>query len=104
MALLNRLFASLQQRSLENPSTPLSAPDDCLFDVLGSFRASSGVNVNRETALTFDAYWRCIALISGDLAKLPLCVYRLTGDKKEKDDDHEAHDLLMHEANPDAHY
>gem|GEM_PF-349941 len=98
MGLLTTLFS----RSLENPSTPLSAPDDWLFDSLGSFRASSGVNVNRETALTYDAYWRCVALISGDVAKLPLCVYERQGKGKAEAEAHPAYRLLMYEACPDV--
>lgn len=89
------LGISRLRRSLENPSTPLSAPDDWLFDALGSFRASSGVNINRETALTYDAYFRCIALISGDVAKLPLYVCKRTADKGElHDEEHPAYAIL----------
>lgn len=101
MGLLTSLFA-LQKRSLENPSTPLSAPDDWLFDSLGSFRASSGVNVNRETALTYDAYWRCVSLISGDVGKTPLHVQVKEDDAWLHDEDHPAYYLLCHEANPEV--
>jgi HK97 family phage portal protein len=92
------LLVNLFRRSLENPSTPLSAPDDWLFDSLGSFRASSGVNVNRETALTLDTYFRCAALISGDAGKLPLLTYKKTGKGKEIDQDHAAYHLLYEES------
>jgi HK97 family phage portal protein len=70
------LLSGLWKRSLENPSTPLSAPDDWLFDALGSYRASSGVQVNHQTALTHGPIWRGVSLLSADVAKLPLCVYR----------------------------
>src|SRR5579884_716969 len=98
MGLLTTLFS----RSLENPSTPLSAPDDWLFDSLGSFRASSGINVNRETALTLDCYWRCVSLISGDVAKLPLHVYRRKkGGGKVEDEEHPAFRLVHYEFSPE---
>jgi len=97
MGLLTEIF----RRSLENPSTPLSAPDDWLFDSLGSFRASSGVNVNRETLLTWDAYWRCVNLISGDAAKLPLCVYQKTDTGKQHATDHDAYRLLRYKSCPE---
>jgi HK97 family phage portal protein len=92
------LLVSLFRRSLENPSTPLSAPDDWLFDSLGSFRASSGVNVNRETALTLDVFWRCVSLISGDVSRLPLYVYKRTDAGKEIDEGHPAYPLLAEDA------
>jgi HK97 family phage portal protein len=95
------LLTSLFRRSLENPSTPLSAPDDWLFDSLGSFRASSGVNVNRETALTYAPYWRCTSLLSGDVAKLPLCVYRVSDAGKEHDKTHPSYRLLRYQASPE---
>jgi HK97 family phage portal protein len=95
------LLTSLFRRSLENPSTPLSAPDDWLFDSLGSFRASSGVNVNRETALTYAPYWRCTSLLSGDVAKLPLCVYRTSERGKEHAKDHPAYRLLRYQTSPE---
>lgn len=99
MGLLTTLF---ERRSLENPSTPLSAPDDWLFDSLGSFRASSGVNVNRETALTYDAYWRCVALVSGDGAKIPCCIFKRVGKRRVEDETHSAYRLLKYEACPEV--
>lgn len=60
------------------------------------------MSVNRETALTFDAYWRCVSLISGDVAKLPLCVYERQGTGKIEAESHPAYRLLMYEACPDV--
>src|SRR5262249_43617300 len=65
-----------EKRTLENPSTPLSAPDDWLYDALGSYRASSGVNVNTQTALTLATVWRAVNLIAGDVGRLPLHLYK----------------------------
>jgi len=93
------LFARLK-RSLENPSTPLSAADDWLYDALGAYRASSGVSVNRETALTYAAVWRAVNLLAKDVGKLPLHVMRHDGDgKRKKDRKHPAYRLLRRSPN-----
>jgi HK97 family phage portal protein len=99
MPLLTSLFR--EKRSIENPSTPLSAADDWLYDALGAVRASSGVNVNRETALTYAAWWRGVNLISGDVAKLPVHVYRSQGGIKYPDTEHPAYFLLRRSPNRD---
>jgi HK97 family phage portal protein len=98
MGLLTQIF-DRQERSLENPSTPLSAPDDWLYDALGAVRASSGVNVNRETALTYAAWWRGVNLISRDVAKVPAFVYRRGKIGKKHDYDHPAYYLLRRQPN-----
>lgn len=98
MASLTRLL----RRSLENPSTPLSAPDDWLYDALGARRSSSGVRVNPQTALTYSAWWRGCDLISGGLAKLPLRVYRWQGKARQRATDHPAYKPLRHKANRDT--
>lgn len=50
-------------------------------------RTSSGVAVTKETALMLPAVWQAIAMISQDIAKLPLNLYR-----KKDDDDREIFD------------
>lgn len=93
-------FSGLFQRSIENPSTPLSSPDDWLYDALGSYRASSGVNVNHQTALTYAAVWRAVNLIAGDVAKIPVFIYRnLQEGGKAKAVEHPAFFLLRRMAN-----
>lgn len=96
MAFLVDLFAS---RSLENPSTPLSAPDDWLGDALGSFKASSGVRVNRETALTYSPIYKGVSLIAGDVGKLPMHVDRIEARGRIRHVEHPAYALLRWKPN-----
>ena len=84
-------------RSIENPSTPLSAPDDWLLDLAGG-ATSSGVAVTPQTALQYAPVWRAISLISKDVAKLPLVVYRRAGTGKDKATAHPAYRLLRYQA------
>jgi HK97 family phage portal protein len=96
MGLLTALF---QRRSIENPSTPLSSPDDWLYGALGAGKSSSGVNVNRETALTYSPFWRGVNLISKDVGKLPCKTERREGRAWVEATEHSAYGLLRHKAN-----
>jgi HK97 family phage portal protein len=92
-------FARSIARSLENPSTPLSDPDDWLYDALGGTPSDSGVRVTTETALTYSPFWRGVNLISRDVAKLGLHVYKRVGNGKERATDHPAYKLLRYKPN-----
>jgi HK97 family phage portal protein len=91
-----------EQRSLENPAIALNDPS--AFDALGiSGRpVSSGIKVDRRAALTYDAIWRGVSLISNAVAKIPLHVYRHLG-KGLKDPDltHPAYRLLYRKPCPE---
>lgn len=93
------LLTRLLRRSIENPSTPLSAPDDWLGDALGSFKSSAGTRVNRETAITLSAMWRGVNLISRDTGKLPTVVEKRAGAGWERAVTHPAYSLLRHKPN-----
>lgn len=65
--------------SIENPSMDLNDP--ATYDLLtGGAESHSGVRVNESKALTHPAVWQAINLISGDIASLPLEVFRLEPD------------------------
>lgn len=93
------LTAIWQRRSLENPSTPLSDPDDWLLDALGAGPATTGVRVNRKSALTYSAFWRGVNLIAASVAKLPLFVYAREGPGKRRAPEHPAYYLLRKKPN-----
>ena len=94
------LLTPLLRRSLENPSTTLSDPDDWLIDTLGGGRTSSGLTVNTRTAMTYAAVWRAVSLIARDVAKVPLLTYeRRTGGGRERAIDHPAFRLLRRKPN-----
>lgn len=90
----------IEERSLENPSSTLADPEEWLVELLQGGKTSSGVRINRKTALTYAAVWRAVSLISRDVAKLPLFVHRrLEGGGKEKDRSHRAYSLLKRKPN-----
>jgi HK97 family phage portal protein len=89
-------------RSIENPNVPLNVldPDEDTFAAFGAERSASGVRVTPKKALGYPAVWRAVNLIAGDIAKLPLLVYRQQGKNKEVDTRHPAYRLLKRKPNP----
>lgn len=84
------VFALALSRSLENPQTSLSNPDEWLYDALGAGRNHSGERVNPKTALHYSPIWRGLNLIATTLAKTPIHVYKRQGkgsDKERAQDD-----------------
>ncbi len=100
MGFLTRLFGGgVQAATPNNPRFDLNSPD--AFDAfVDGDPASTGARVNRETALTFSPWWRGITLLSNDVGKLPLYVYRRKGQGRERATDHPAFRLLRRKPNP----
>ena len=63
-----------EQRSIEDPTRPLT--DATIAEWMGGAPTYSGVTVNEKTALRLIAVFRCVELISGTCAALPLKAYR----------------------------
>lgn len=81
--------AGLDVRSLENPSTPV----DAVWDDTPA--ADMPVRVTPTTAVTMAAVWQAVNVLSGDVAQLPVKIYRrLSGDSKDTDRSHPAWRLL----------
>lgn len=86
-------------RSLENPNVPL---DEAVSDLMEGGDAWTGMRVSRKTALSISAIWRGGNLICRDVAKMPLHLYRRTGDgdnARERAKDHPAYPLLRRRPN-----
>ena len=72
-----------ESRSLENPNIPLGSPE-VWNEVFGDYKADTGESVSPKRALGLAAVWQAVSLISGDVAKLPLNVYRRRPDLGER--------------------
>lgn len=86
-------------RSLENPSTPLSDPDDWAFEAYGARRTSSGRRVGPMAAFEDSAWHRGIMFVSSMCAKLPLIPYRREGDGRVRATEHQAYQLVRRKPN-----
>ena len=62
--------------SLENPNLPLNDPKvwDEVFG--GSFGTDTGESMSASKSLRYAPVWQAVSLISGDVAKLPLNIYK----------------------------
>ena len=86
------------RRSYENPNVSLNDPD-AWDDMFGSTKTSSGEKVNRTTAFRVGAFFRGVSLIADTVAKLPLIVYRIEDDARDRDRLHPVYPLLRRKAN-----
>lgn len=79
---------------LENPN--ISLRDPAVWQgIFGGGASDSGVSVTPTSAMGYPPLWRAINLVAGDVAKLPLNVYRRLQDGgKEADKRHPAWQLL----------
>jgi len=91
-----------EARALENPNIPLGSPA-VWNEVFGDTGTEAGEAVSPSRALTYSPVWQAVNLISGDVAKLPLNVYRRRPDLGERgrevDREHPAQKLLRYKSN-----
>ncbi len=86
-----------RRASLENPSTPLSAPDAWLLESLG---ASGDLAVNSKTALGNTALWQATGRRSRTIGSLSCKVYKRTELGSEPDYEHSLTHLLNRQPHP----
>lgn len=85
---------------LEQPRATASA--DQLERILRQYYGAttkSGVAVTAETAMRCAAVFACVRVVSEDVAKLPIILYRRTKDGKQRAVEHAAHKLLNEKPN-----
>lgn len=96
--MLNWLRKLTTRATPNNPSFDINSDAAWEAFVAGG-QSDSGVSVNYESALSYSPWWRGINLISRDVAKLPLVVYRREGEGKDRDTAHPAYRILRYKAN-----
>jgi len=74
--------------------------DDFWYGVAGK-PSIAGVQVNEESALKYLTVFACVSLISGDIARLPLILYKRAKDgSKQRVLNHPLYDILHNAPNP----
>jgi HK97 family phage portal protein len=92
--------------SLENPNLPLNDPAvwEAVFN--DTYGTATGINVTAEKALMYAPLWHAVSLISDDVARLPLYVYKrrpdISEDARERDRAHQLNYLLSVAANEET--
>jgi len=80
---------------------PFNAKDPAIARMFGGASASAGVRVNEQTAMNYSAVWAAVTLISQDIAKVPLVLYRLDADGgKHRYKSHALYRLIHDRPNP----
>lgn len=89
-------------RGEQRDTTVISSPARWLFEAFGASPTASGISVTREKAQTYSAWWAALNIISSDVARLPLSVFRRTDDgDRIKDRTHPLYRVLHDRPNPE---
>jgi HK97 family phage portal protein len=97
-----RRVVEVDQRAAKTSGTPLTNPSTWLIDLLGGPDSATGIKVTEDTALTANAVWACVKILSESIAALPLHVYRnLPGGGKAKAPESPLYELLHDQPNPE---
>ncbi len=92
-------FGPRPERALQEGPLPLTAAR--ILEWLGGGSTGSGAQINEQAALRIAAAWACIRVLSEDVGKLPLFVYRrLPQGGKERALNHPLYGLLHDVPNP----
>jgi len=95
MGFMTSLFGS--RATPENPSFDLNSEE--AWGALEANKSDTGESVNLSTSLQYSPVWRATNLISRDVAKLPVLIYKRVGEGKERATDHPAYRLLRRKPN-----
>lgn len=98
-AVADRIEPRIVNASPENPSTSLANPDDWLLDWASGGASYAGPHVSEQTAMRSTTVFRCVSLVSGLIASLPLSVYEKQEDGRRQATDHRCYSLLHDEPN-----
>jgi HK97 family phage portal protein len=101
-SLVRRLGGELRSFTLGPYSMANPPRDRELGRLFGSGSSSAGVRVDEDSARSYAAVWNAVTLISGDIAKVPLPLYRRLSDGgKEQWREHYLYELVHDRPNPE---
>lgn len=90
--ILERMFEKRDSGTLQNPA-------DWLVNMFGGGETSSGEKVNADNALSQADVFSCVQILSDDVAKLPVRVYKKSTDKIEQRNKHPVSKLIYRNPN-----
>lgn len=95
------LPALIETRSVTRTTGSPGVLSDFWYGLVGG-DTKAGVQVSEKTALRYLTVFSCVSLIAGDMARLPLILYRrLKGGGKERVLDHPLYDIVHTAPNPE---
>src|SRR3990167_2430076 len=93
-----RVEPSFQNTSLESTSTAMT-PASWLVDALGGGPSYAGPNVSEQSSMRSTTVFRCVSLVSGLVATIPLSIYEKSVEGRKDGDAHRLYYLLHDEPN-----
>jgi HK97 family phage portal protein len=90
----DRVEPQFQNASPENPSTSLSSPATWLSTAFGGVPSMAGPSVSEASSIRSTTVFRCVSIIAGLIASLPLSVYEDQQDGRRTAKNHRLYPLL----------
>lgn len=94
-----RVEPTFNAASPENPSTNLANPASWLLEMAGGGNTFAGPAVSEQSSMRSTTVFRCVSLVSGLVATLPLSVYEKTSNGRRDADENRLQYLLHDEPN-----
>ena len=98
MGILTEALRPLLTRGLETGPFPITSAN--IIEFLGGEASATGKRVSPEGALKLSAVWDCVDMVSRDIARTPVPLYRRSGRDREKADESALYNLLHLSPNP----
>ena len=92
---IRKIIKNLINNEATENETNVTTPSKWFINWINGGETESGEIVNEETAMKMATVYACIRLLSQSVAKLPLHVYNNKNGKKEKDEKHPVHHLIL---------
>lgn len=77
----------------------VATSDSAIKELFGIKETQSGVNINKNNAMTVSAVFSCVRVLSEGVGALPFHLYKRDGDKKERDVSHYLYNIVNLEPN-----
>lgn len=99
MGLFNYITPELDAILSEKRSGGHSLRDPALARMFGGPNSASGVHVDETVAMSIPTFYACVKVLSEDIGKLPLCLYRKENDGRYKITDGALNTLISRRPN-----
>lgn len=86
--------------ALSDNDTIMSTNLDAMAELFGLPRSAAGSIVNAKTSLKVSVVFRCVSLIAGALAQMPVHIYIRSGEERQRDTQTPLNDLLNLQPTP----
>lgn len=97
---MNQLFFRNLIKNETDDTSNVSAPKKWFIDFLSGGETASGEYITEESAIRIAAVYSCVKILSQNIAKLPLQVYKKDNGRRDRAREHPVAYLLETRPNP----